>query len=342
MDRKTKRQILAWAICLCLLLLFEAGLRLRLGKGRINLLARMGFSHQTEFDRQTAAFEMARDRGRQVFLIGDSTMGVGFHTTIFRDMPGNPGFTARNLAYGGMSWETRLAAIQYVPDDDENDKILVIGTAYFSMARPMFDTQALEAACLPVAGGTRAVFLEGMGRDERSLEHRLQFTLGRACRIYAASSELRKFARHLCCYPTWYAPKFESWTAPEFCEWSRAAGYRPADNGLEPRPDFNPEGRAAFMLRKIITMSREKGLKILLVNMPVTRQEMSRIPADGYERYLALLQGLDGHDGVTFVDMNRGQIEEEGHFTDEVHLNAEGEAAFTRMLGGKILKMLEE
>jgi len=341
MDRKIRKQIIAWSVCLCVLLAVEVGLRMRLGKGELVFLSRTGFRHQTEFDRQTAALQMAGARNREVFIIGDSTMGVGFDTDRFNEMPLNPGVRARNLAYGGMSWETRFAAVRSIPVGERDDKLLVTGTAYFSVTIPMSEAEALQAAFVADGTGANEIFCEGISRDRGALENRLRYTLARGSRLYAGSIELRKFARHLFCYPAWHAPKFEPWTTPVFCDWSLAPGQSLADAELDPRPNFHPEGRSAFLLKKIVAMAGEKGLRVLIVNMPVTKREMERISDEDYKRYIAFLSGLAGRDErIQFVDMNRRQIEEEGNFSDHVHLNLEGQEIFTQMLGAHILRTL--
>jgi lysophospholipase L1-like esterase len=341
MNKEIKKQLVAWAVCAAILLAVEAGLRMRLGEGEPGILQRMGFRHQTEFDRQTDALKMAAERGRQVFLIGDSTMGSGFDATLFARLACNPGLSARNLAYGGMTWETKLATVKAMRANDGT--VLVIGTAYFSAAQPMYEHEAFNAAFVERDGDARRIFFDGMGREEKSFEHRLAYLLARCSTTYMASAELRKFARHLFCFPTWNAPKFEPWTTPEFCDWSRASGGNPPQADEEARPEFRRDCRAAFFLEEIVRTASAKGMKVILVNMPVTRREMEKIAEADYKNYIDFLRELAAsRDGaLLFLDMNRGLIEDDGNYIDDVHLNEKGRSAFTAALGDHIVKAAE-
>ena len=87
---------------------------------------------------------------------------------------------------------------------------------------------------------------------------------------------------------------------------------------------------------RLIRFARSRGIKVVLVDMPVTNDYVARHPhgeAD-YETFIAAVQALATRDGATVVDLDG--LRDHSLFADEVHLNKHGAQVFSTQLAAAL------
>jgi hypothetical protein len=86
---------------------------------------------------------------------------------------------------------------------------------------------------------------------------------------------------------------------------------------------------------------REKGIKVVLVNMPNTLIARSTMPSGVYERHVACLQGLANKFDCTYVDVDKPGVYGERDFTDWCHLSADGGKKAFGLIGEAIASNMQ-
>lgn len=78
-------------------------------------------------------------------------------------------------------------------------------------------------------------------------------------------------------------------------------------------------------LQKFIKLCHRQKIKLFVVNMPITEQNMTLLPGDLYARYIREVSSLAARTpGTVFLDLNDGKTCNITDFTDSVHCNAVG------------------
>ena len=113
------------------------------------------------------------------------------------------------------------------------------------------------------------------------------------------------------------------------------------DNSAQYRLCYNPFNSYKFetqlsYLNKFLADRKTLGTRVLLVNMPLTKANMSLMPAGVYERYLKSVKGLAQKYGVEETDFNTNNLFCDSDFFDEVHLNGFGGKKFSVLLASYI------
>jgi hypothetical protein len=83
-------------------------------------------------------------------------------------------------------------------------------------------------------------------------------------------------------------------------------------------------------------LTREKGIQLVVVNMPLTRGNVSLMPHGFYDQYKSKLSALAAENGASFLDLNRPDVFEQKHFADTVHLNGLGGVEFFKLLSNEL------
>ena len=91
-----------------------------------------------------------------------------------------------------------------------------------------------------------------------------------------------------------------------------------------------------WYLENLMKLSREKGIQLVVVNMPLTTGNVSLMPPGFYEKYKKKLADLTAANGATFLDLNRPDVFEQKHFADTVHLNGLGGVEFFKLLSNEL------
>jgi hypothetical protein len=113
------------------------------------------------------------------------------------------------------------------------------------------------------------------------------------------------------------------------------------DNSTEYKSRYNPFKEKLFdtqlsYLEKFLTLANQLGIKVVLVNMPLTAGNMALIPEGRYQTYLSSVQNLAKKSQATIVDFNDGKLFTRQFFNDPVHLNGYGSQRFFQLVGKKI------
>lgn len=79
-------------------------------------------------------------------------------------------------------------------------------------------------------------------------------------------------------------------------------------------------------LDRLLTLCNQRGIKVLLVNMPLSQLNLSLMPQGFYEQYLDRLQQISAARGVELHDLCSTPHTANANFVDGVHLNTESSA----------------
>lgn len=98
------------------------------------------------------------------------------------------------------------------------------------------------------------------------------------------------------------------------------------------RPDMKAFANQMYFVQKISDLCKERGLKLVFVNMPITETNQKILPATTYQTYLTRLNELATANGARFVDFNDHSVYKQSDFNDGVHMNARGALKFVQRL----------
>ncbi len=83
---------------------------------------------------------------------------------------------------------------------------------------------------------------------------------------------------------------------------------------------------------KLLRLCQERKVNLMVVNMPLSQDNMKALPKSFYKQYLSHAEQLCNQYGVEFVDLNQGQWTNNSNFVDSVHLKPENSTAFMQKL----------
>ncbi len=121
----------------------------------------------------------------------------------------------------------------------------------------------------------------------------------------------------------------------------KAATFKYTDNLAEYRlrySVFNARMYATEIayLEKLLKYGRDAGINVVLVNMPLTRENMEIMPPGIYHRYLADVSGAARACGACFEDLNQPGLFSHDDFADSVHVNGRGAERLLDILCAKL------
>jgi hypothetical protein len=110
-----------------------------------------------------------------------------------------------------------------------------------------------------------------------------------------------------------------------------------ADNSAEYKSRYQPFKLELFQVQSdcfdaTLREAREHGIKVLLVNMPLTQANMRLLPAGVYDRYLKRVQESAQLYDAQVLDLNDGKTFSAADFCDPVHLNGNGGRKFMELI----------
>jgi hypothetical protein len=91
-------------------------------------------------------------------------------------------------------------------------------------------------------------------------------------------------------------------------------------------------------LEKLLALGEERGIKIILVNMPLTADNVALMPPGLYSRYMDTLNTLCAKHQAQILDLNSPEDFPKQYFEDSVHLNSKGGERFFQVLSERIFK----
>ncbi|HEY9787826.1 MAG TPA: hypothetical protein V6D17_20735 [Candidatus Obscuribacterales bacterium] len=109
------------------------------------------------------------------------------------------------------------------------------------------------------------------------------------------------------------------------------------DNTREYRKRFRTAHQELFnnqvvFLERLLALANERGIEVVIVNMPLTERNMKLMPKGSYAQYLSALQSASIKYGARVFDMNDQRSFLVSDFLDSVHLNASGSKKFVDKL----------
>lgn len=109
------------------------------------------------------------------------------------------------------------------------------------------------------------------------------------------------------------------------------------DNTAEYRGRYRKINAKQFALQmqyleRILALANKNNIKVILVNMPLTTENISLMPENFYSDYLKQVQKLSARQGCKLVDLNSSNLFARNKFADSVHLNTRGGKYFFEVL----------
>ncbi len=89
-------------------------------------------------------------------------------------------------------------------------------------------------------------------------------------------------------------------------------------------------------LEKLLALGQERGIKIILVNMPLTTDNVGTMPAGFYDRYLKTISELCAKHQSQLLDLNKPEDFPKRYFADSAHLNSRGGERFFEVLSERL------
>ncbi|HEY9757998.1 MAG TPA: SGNH/GDSL hydrolase family protein [Oculatellaceae cyanobacterium] len=201
--------------------------------------------------------------------------------------------------------------------------------------------------------------------DDNLLEQRLSFwkdveqRLSRTFALYRDRDEMRAWqtdAVDRCLHflmPAMFTPEMRapSWllhqaalSLPEdnkpgqwICRPFRLKGNDSPDNSTEYKSRYQPFKLELFRAQldcfdATLREARERGAKVLVVNMPLMQSNLQLLPPGVYQRYLKAVQESAQLYDARFLDLNNGKSFAPADFCDPVHLNGNGARKFMQLV----------
>lgn len=105
----------------------------------------------------------------------------------------------------------------------------------------------------------------------------------------------------------------------------------------EYRRRYNPvkvaRAEAQFnYFEKLLHLCQERKVNLMVVNMPLSQDNIKALPKGFYKQYLSRADQLCAQYGVEFVDLNQGSWTSNSNYVDSVHLKPENSKAFMQKL----------
>ena len=80
----------------------------------------------------------------------------------------------------------------------------------------------------------------------------------------------------------------------------------------------------SVFVKKLVDFCKEEGICLVVLNMPLTRENLALMPPGSYENYLTTVHQTVAQAGDTFVDLNRDPHFVHTDFYDTAHMNSSG------------------
>lgn len=87
---------------------------------------------------------------------------------------------------------------------------------------------------------------------------------------------------------------------------------------------------------KFLALAAERGIPVMLVNMPLTEGNIRILPAGVYDNYLSCISRSARNHGAMLLDLNEAGLFTLSQFSDPVHLNGRGGARLLNMVADRI------
>lgn len=102
------------------------------------------------------------------------------------------------------------------------------------------------------------------------------------------------------------------------------------------RFDSKQFDKQCVFLERMLLTAKQRGIKVLLINMPVSRQHLKLMPTGLYDRYVSFASTLATRYSATFLNLQDCTRYGDRCFYDTIHLNSIGGKKFLSDLAGHI------
>lgn len=92
-------------------------------------------------------------------------------------------------------------------------------------------------------------------------------------------------------------------------------------------------------MEKLLQQAHQMGFAVILVNMPLLKENTDLLPSGIYDKYLNAISELAKKNGASFVDCNRAGLFSRADFCDPVHLHGLGAQKFLRIVAAQVSKV---
>ncbi|CAN5215753.1 hypothetical protein BH10CYA1_BH10CYA1_43990 [soil metagenome] len=90
-------------------------------------------------------------------------------------------------------------------------------------------------------------------------------------------------------------------------------------------------------LEQLLQYGKEQNINVVLVNMPLTADNVATMPPGFYQNYLSQIVGMAGKYNSKLIDMNIPGMFNRGYFADSAHLNGLGGMRFFELLSASLI-----
>lgn len=90
-------------------------------------------------------------------------------------------------------------------------------------------------------------------------------------------------------------------------------------------------------LNRLAEYCQSQGIQLVLVNMPLTRDNVAIMPPGFYDFYMTSVRGAATKYDARFIDLNKPDVFDQRCFADSVHLNGLGGKKFFEVLSASLL-----
>jgi hypothetical protein len=101
-------------------------------------------------------------------------------------------------------------------------------------------------------------------------------------------------------------------------------------------PNLKQFNNQLSYLERMLKLAENQGIKVILVNMPLTKINVALMPPNFYDNYMHKVNGLAGQYKAQFLDLNNEELFPKKYFGDTAHLNVPGGKHFMEVLADKI------
>lgn len=225
--------------------------------------------------------------------------------------------------------------LRKVIETGRSPKLVILGMG----PRDFIDNIAPAAGKTPVCQLLSSrVTIPELLNEKRSFDDFRDLALGQLVYIYKVRGDyktmLTGWACDLVSHPAnLFESKMKSLPAPDAALKTAQQGKKRARSQFADLPEwkerYTPANYKRFeaeklSFEKLLKNCRDKGIKVLVVNMPVTSQNKALIPADLLKKYQNEICSMPSQYGSDLVDLDSNSTFQTNDFYDSAHANAKG------------------
>ena len=92
-------------------------------------------------------------------------------------------------------------------------------------------------------------------------------------------------------------------------------------------------------LNKLARYTKEEGIKLVLINMPLTKDNLALLKKEHYDNYINTMRSFSDNNNIHLLDFNNDNHFVKADFRDTVHMNARGGIKFLELVASKLTEL---